>query len=75
MLHHPRPLLTLLGTSLPYAGDALELSVPRRLIGQGSTPRLTFHWSDNVEEDGAIPEFGRLGENAPSRRASYDFAP
>jgi len=57
-----------------YAGAELELAVPRGAIDQAGPPRLTFHWSDNpIDEAGEIPAFGRLGDNAPNRRASYDF--
>ncbi len=60
---------------LHVAGAELELSIPRAAVDQADAPpRFTFHWSDNVvNEEGETPPFGVLGDNAPNRRASYDY--
>ncbi|MCA9300247.1 MAG: hypothetical protein KDA28_14345, partial [Phycisphaerales bacterium] len=61
---------------MAYVGNELELAVPRSLLDQTGVIAFTFHWADHVADDtGEIPEFGVLGDNAPSRRASYPFAP
>ncbi len=55
-------------------GNALELAVPRDLIGEASgTPSFDFHWADNIQSFDGIQELGVNGDSAPNRRWNYRF--
>jgi hypothetical protein len=55
-------------------GNGMELSIPRRLVGQGNRePAFDFHWADNIQSFGDISELGVNGDNAPNRRWNYRY--
>jgi hypothetical protein len=56
------------------SGNAMELSIPRSLIGQASKdPAFDFHWADNIQRLDDITEFGASGDSAPDRRWNYRY--
>ena len=60
----------------PYrvSGNALELSIDRKLLGlTPKNPRFDFHWADNVQNLEDVSEFGVNGDSAPNRRWNYRF--
>jgi hypothetical protein len=55
-------------------GTALELSLPRDIIGEASGfPAFDFHWADNIQSFDGIHELGVNGDSAPNRRWNYRF--
>jgi hypothetical protein len=61
-------------TTYQVNGNAMELSLPRDLIGEaGDTPAFDFHWTDNIESFDGIHELGVNGDSAPNRRWNYRF--
>ena len=55
-------------------GNAMELAIPRALIGQkGKTSRFDFHWADNIQSFDGASEFGVNGDSAPDRRWNYRY--
>ncbi len=57
-----------------YAGPALELAVPRRLLGL-TNDRFTFdfHWADNPADLKDAISLCVNGDSAPNRRFNYRF--
>lgn len=56
------------------AGNRIEMSIPRSLIGQtGTDVALDFHWADNLQNPGDITDFFLNGDSAPNRRFKYRF--
>jgi hypothetical protein len=55
-----------------YAGNALELSVPRELLGlTGNAVSFDFHWSDNPADLHDPIALCVNGDSAPNRRFNY----
>jgi hypothetical protein len=55
-----------------YSGKALELSVPRRLLGlTGSSLTFDFHWCDNPSSLDDPISLCVNGDSAPNRRFNY----
>jgi len=55
-----------------YKGNALELAVPRRLLGvTGSSFTIDFHWSDHVSDLNDPISLCTSGDSAPNRRFNY----
>ena len=55
-----------------YAGKALELAVPRKLLGlKGDTLNFDFHWCDNPTELKDPISLCTSGDSAPNRRFNY----
>ena len=56
------------------SGNAMELSIPRTMIGQAAKkPAFDFHWADNVQTLNDVSEFGLNGDSAPNRRWNYRY--
>lgn len=57
---------------LRYAGNALELAVPRELLGMtGDAITFDFHWCDNPTELKDPISLCTDGDSAPNRRFNY----
>jgi len=57
-----------------YAGNALELAVPRRLLGlKGNAFTFDFHWCDNPADLKDPISLCTDGDSAPNRRFNYRF--
>ena len=57
---------------LRYAGNALELVVPRALLGlTGDALSFDFHWSDHPAELKDAISLATDGDSAPNRRFNY----
>ena len=55
-----------------YAGKALELAVPRKLLGlKGDSFTFDFHWCDNPTDLIAPISLCTSGDSAPNRRFNY----
>jgi hypothetical protein len=55
-----------------YAGKALELAVPRQLLGlEGNAFTFDFHWSDNPADLDDPISLCVNGDSAPNRRFNY----
>jgi hypothetical protein len=55
-----------------YAGNALELAVPRKLLGlKGGTFSFDFHWCDNSADLKDPISLCTSGDSAPNRRFNY----
>jgi len=55
-----------------YAGKALELAVPRKLLGlKGDAISFDFHWSDNPSDLKDPISMCTSGDSAPNRRFNY----
>jgi hypothetical protein len=55
-----------------YAGKALELAVPRKLLGlKGDTFTFDFHWCDNPIDFNDPISLCTSGDGAPNRRFNY----
>jgi hypothetical protein len=56
-------------------GNAMELSLPRALVGQDTEkPSFDFHWADNIQGFGDVSELGVNGDSAPNRRWNYRYS-
>jgi len=59
---------------LRHAGNALELAIPRELLGlKGNTFTFDFHWSDNPSDLTDPISLCTSGDSAPNRRFNYRF--
>jgi hypothetical protein len=57
-----------------YSGNALELAVPRRLLGlKGDAFSFDFHWCDNPTDLKDPISLCTSGDSAPDRRFNYRF--
>jgi hypothetical protein len=57
-----------------YAGKALELAVPRKLLGlKGDAFSFDFHWSDNLTDLKDPISLCTSGDSAPNRRFNYRY--
>lgn len=55
-----------------YAGKALELAIPRKIMGlEGKTFTFDFHWSDNPADLKDPVSLCINGDSAPNRRFNY----
>jgi hypothetical protein len=55
-----------------YSGNALELAVPRKLLGlRGNTFTFDFHWCDNPTDLKDPISLCTSGDSAPNRRFNY----
>ena len=55
-------------------GNALELHVPRDLVGaRDGDPTFDFHWADNIQSFAGVAELAVNGDSAPHRRWNYRF--
>ena len=55
-------------------GNELELSVPRKLLGQtGKKVQIDFKWADNPSALDSIIDLCTSGDTAPNRRFAYRF--
>jgi hypothetical protein len=55
-----------------YAGNRLELAVPRRLLNLGgSSLTFDFHWSDNPCDLKSLSSLRTTGDSAPNGRFNY----
>ena len=55
-----------------YNGHALELSVPRRILGlKGDGFTFDYHWADNPEDLETPISLSINGDSAPNRRFNY----
>jgi hypothetical protein len=55
-----------------FAGNALELSIPRATLGITSLPAaIDFKWADNVHQTGDWSDFTLNGDAAPNDRYNY----
>ncbi|RKN78656.1 hypothetical protein [Ulvibacterium marinum] len=61
---------------IPYSieENQLMLSIPRDLIAQKGVLNFDFHWVDNPSKLESIYDFFNAGDNAPSRRANYNYS-
>lgn len=61
---------------MKIAENELEITIPRKLIGQGPRADLRFKWADNTPGEGGegeILDFYRHGDVAPDGRFMYHF--
>lgn len=57
-----------------YKGDAVEIRVPRRLLGlQGDKVTFDFHWADNPIDLKDPISLSTSGDSAPNRRFNYRY--
>lgn len=57
-----------------YKGNALEIAVPRKLLGlTADTASFDFHWADNPVDIKDPISFCISGDSAPNRRFNYRF--
>lgn len=57
-----------------YKGEALEIAVPRKLIGlKGNAFTFDFHWADNPTDLKDPISLCTSGDSAPNRRFNYRF--
>lgn len=54
---------------LHYAGNELELAIPRAVLGTNTT--LDFKWADNILQTGNWSDFTLNGDVAPNDRFNY----
>ena len=58
--------------SCRFAGNALELAVPRALLGiSAEKAMIDFKWADNIQETGDWSDFTLNGDAAPNDRFNY----
>jgi hypothetical protein len=58
--------------SYRYSGNALEIAVPRKLLGlKGDTFSFDFHWCDNPSDLKDPISLCTSGDSAPNRRFNY----
>ncbi len=54
------------------AGNELELSIPRAVLGNGPLPSaIDFKWADNLQQTGDWSDFTLNGDAAPNDRYNY----
>jgi hypothetical protein len=54
------------------AGNEIELSIPRALLGKGPRPAaIDFKWADHIEQSGEWSDFTLNGDVAPNDRYNY----
>ena len=54
------------------AGNELELSIPRSVLGIASRPAvIDFKWADNIKQTGDSSDFTINGDAAPNDRYNY----
>jgi hypothetical protein len=57
---------------LRFAGNELELAIPRTALGLTNLPvTLDFKWADNIQQSGDASDFTLNGDAAPNDR--YNF--
>ena len=57
-----------------YAGNELEMSIPRNLLGlEGNSLTFDFKWCDNPEDLKDPISLCKSGDTAPNRRFNYRF--
>jgi hypothetical protein len=57
-----------------YAGNQLEIRIPRELLQTADNPlNFEFKWSDNMQQEGNIIDFLINGDVAPAGRFNYFF--
>lgn len=56
-----------------YAGNQIEIAVPRSAIGQSAKPDFYFHWHDNIGTLDDLHSFFVNGDSAPERRYNYHY--
>jgi len=56
-----------------YAGNQLEIRIPRTFLSLKNTLNFEFKWSDNMQTDGDIIDFLINGDVAPSGRFNYPY--
>jgi hypothetical protein len=55
-----------------YKGNALELAIPRKLLGlRENTLSFDFHWCDNPDDLKDPISLCTSGDSAPNRRFNY----
>ena len=55
-----------------YTGNALELAMPRKLLGlKGDAFTFDFHWCDNLTDLKDPISLCTSGDSAPNRRFNY----
>lgn len=54
-------------------GQQLMISIPRSLVGKTKDANIEFHWVDNPKKLENINDLFSAGDNAPSRRANYQY--
>lgn len=61
--------------SYRVSGNAMELAVSRKLLGQSKTrnPSFDFHWADDIQSFEGVAELGVNGDSAPNRRWNYRY--
>ncbi len=62
---------------LRFEGRDLMVSIPRRLLGQGTGPKplaFNFKWVDNLPDEPSVMDFYKAGDAAPNARLSYHYA-
>jgi hypothetical protein len=66
------PWIEQTGLSYRYAGNQLELAIPRQLLHL-SGPAITFdfHWSDNPSDLKSLSSLRTTGDSAPNGRFNY----
>ncbi|MCP4452785.1 MAG: hypothetical protein GY809_15085 [Planctomycetes bacterium] len=61
-------------TTYRVNGHGLEVSVPRAIIKEDSSPlSVDFHWADNIRAFTDVSTLGLHGDSAPNRRWNYRY--
>ncbi len=72
--HSENPWIKVADLAFSYAGNKLEVSVPRKLLGLTGTKFLfDFKWSDNASDLKTPISLCTDGDTAPNRRFNYRF--
>jgi len=72
--HSENPWIKVADLAFSYAGNKLEVSVPRKLLGLNGTKFLfDFKWSDNASDLKTPISLCTDGDTAPNRRFNYRF--
>jgi len=64
---------TLCECDYSYAGNQMQIAVPRTALGFSEKPSFYFHWVDNSQKLDDIKEFFLNGDSAPERRYNYFY--
>jgi hypothetical protein len=72
--HPENPWIEVADLKFRYAGNELELAVPRKLLGlSGNKFTFDFKWSDNAADLKDPVSLCTNGDTAPNRRFNYRF--
>ncbi|MBI1290121.1 hypothetical protein GC173_02590 [bacterium] len=59
--------------SIAQSSNAIELAIPRELLGDKAPVRMNFKWTDNMHDSNDIADWLQYGDAAPLGRFSYRY--